>query len=253
MASRFLQQLRSVIRTRGYSSSTERAYVDWARRFIRFHNLKHPAELHDAEVIAFLTHLAVDRKVSAGTQNQALNALVFMYRHVLKLPLGDITAATRAKRPLKLPVVLTRQEVRLILNNLEGVHRLIASLLYGSGLRLLESLRLRVKDLDFEYRSVHVHNGKGQKDRIVALPDTLVKPLQRHLHQVQMIHESDIARGLGGVQLPNALARKYKNANREFKWQYVFPASRPSVTRAPGFEADFTWIHPRCRKLCARL
>jgi len=183
--------------------------------------------MHDQEVVEFLTYLAVERNVSASTQNQALNALVFLYKRLLDNPLGDITAAARAKKPQRLPVVLTREEVSKLLIRLEGVHRLIGSLLYGSGLRLLEGLRLRVKDIDFGYSSIHVQQGKGGRDRIVVLPQPLKQPLAVHIHQVRLIHAQDINNGLGEVYLPKALARKYTNAATEWKWQFLFPASRP--------------------------
>lgn len=221
-----LDQLRHTLRTRNYSLRTEDSYVHWVRRYILFHNKRHPAELGDAAVVAFLTHLAVDRKVSANTQNQALNALVFLYKQVLRQPLGDISAAARAKRPQRLPTVLSREEVTTILIRLEGKHRTVGALLYGSGLRLMECLRLRVKDLDFNYSCIHVHDGKGAKDRIVSLPEQLHAPLKRLLHEAQLLHDADRAKGLGDVWMPPALRRKYPNASTEWKWQYVFPASR---------------------------
>ncbi len=224
MASKLLDQLRHAIRVRNYSIRTEQAYVQWVRRFILFHNKRHPERMHDAEVVAYLTHLAVNRHVAGNTQNQALNALVFLYKNVLANPLGDISAAARAKRPKKLPVVLSREEVKAVLIRLTGAHQLIGAVLYGSGLRLMECLRLRVKDVDFEYRSLHIHNGKGMKDRIVALPGPILQPLKAHLHQVQLIHEADLKSGKGRVYMPIALARKYPKAKLEWKWQYLFPA-----------------------------
>lgn len=202
--------------------------MHWAKRYILFHKKRHPSELYDDAVVAFLTHLAVDRKVSANTQNQALNALAFLYRQVLNRPLGDISAAARAKKPQRLPVVLSRDEVKDILVRLHGNNRMIASLLYGSGLRLMECLRLRVKDLDFNYSCIHVHDGKGAKDRIVTLPTQLHLPLRRQLHEARLLHESDVKRGQGAVWLPPALARKYPAAMMEWKWQFIFPASRTS-------------------------
>lgn len=228
MSSKLLDQLRHTIRVRNYSIRTEEAYVQWARRFILFHRKRHPAEMHDAEVVQFLTHLAVKRNVAANTQNQALNALVFLYKNVLDRPLGDISAATRAKKPKNLPVVLNRDEVKQLLIRLKGVHRMVGGLLYGSGLRLTECLRLRVKDVDFEYSCIHIHNGKGAKDRIVTLPPALHQPLKGHLHQVRLVHTADLERGYGEVHLPSALARKYRSASKEWKWQYLFPATRTS-------------------------
>jgi|TARA_B100001971_G_scaffold214040_1_gene249437 integron integrase len=206
---------------RNYSIRTEQAYVSWVKRFILFHQKKHPKEMHDAEVVAFLSHLAVNRNVSASTQNQALNALVYFYRNVMGNPLGE---TAHAKRPVKLPVVLSRDEVALILNELRGTHRLIGAMLYGSGLRVMEGLRLRVKDADYAYSCLHIQDGKGQKDRIVNLAPQLHVPLKVHLEQVKLTHQADLVNGFGSVFLPYALSRKYKNAPRERKWQYVFPS-----------------------------
>ena len=228
MPERLLDQLRRAIRTLNYSPRTEQAYTQWARRYIRFHRLRHPADMHDRQVIEFLSYLAVERDVSANTQNQALNALVFLYRHVLANPLGDISSSVRARKPQKLPVVLSREEVKALLVQLQGVHQLIGSLLYGSGLRLLECLQLRVRDLDFNYSCIHIHNGKGAKDRIVALPKQLHQPLASHLHQTRMVHDADLAAGLGEVHLPVSIARKYVNDAIQWKWQYVFPSKRIS-------------------------
>ncbi len=228
MESKFLEQLREVIQTRHYSIRTEQAYVQWVKRFILFHHKRHPRDMHDPEVVQFLSHLAVKRKVSASTQNQALNALVFLYRYVLQNPLGDISAASRAKRPLKLPVVLNRDEIRNVLLRLDGTHRLLGALLYGSGLRLLEGLRLRVKDLDFSYSCIHVHDGKGGKDRIVVFPPELHPAFSLHLHQLQSLYQLELDKGTDGTFIPPALARKYPNAGKEWKWQYVFPAARLS-------------------------
>ncbi|HHM04637.1 MAG TPA: integron integrase [Gammaproteobacteria bacterium] len=224
----FLSQVRAAIRVRHYSIRTEEAYVTWIKRFIFFHDKRHPRELGDGEVEAFLTFLAVDRNVSPSTQNQALNALNFLYKEVLKSPLGKIHSV-RAKKPAKLPVVLTPEEVALVFTHLEGVHWLAACLMYGSGLRLMECLRLRVMNIDFRRRAIYVVNGKGAKDRVVTLADEIVKPLQRHLESVKNTHQKDLADGFGRVYLPYALARKYRNAPLEWGWQYVFPASRRSV------------------------
>ena len=188
----FLQQVRNAIRIRHYSVRTEQAYVDWTRRFILFHGKRHPNELGESEVGRFLTWLAVERNVAPSTQNQALNALVFLYRHVIDRPLGDITNATRAKKPQKLPVVLTQDETKRLFRHLDGNQWLPVCLLYGSGLRLMECLRLRVKDLDFDHRAIIVRSGKGGKDRVVTLPDVLIVPLQRHLASVRNLHEKDL-------------------------------------------------------------
>ena len=228
MASELLDQLRSAIRAKGYSIRTEQAYVGWVIRYIRFHKLQHPNQLDDTHVAEFLTHLAVNRNVAANTQNQALSAILFLYRHVLRKPLGPITNAVRAKKPQKLPVVLHRDEVRLVLNELTGVYKLIGALLYGSGLRLLEGLRLRVKDINYEYQTLHVHDAKGAKDRIVTFPEVLHQPVKAQLQQTQLLHQSDLARGYGEVYLPHALSRKYKSAARTWAWQYVFPANKLS-------------------------
>ena len=232
LASPFLNEIRAVVRVRNYSIQTEKVYVGWAKRFIRFHQNKHPAELHDSEVIAYLTYLAVTRNVSASSQNQALNALVFMYRYVVKKPLGDITTAVRAKLPKKLPVVLTRDEVTLLLRGLDGVHRLIGSLLYGSGLRISECIRLRVKHIDFNYCLLHIHNAKGQKDRIVTLAPQLLDPLELQISQVKQLHAADLADGYGNVFMPNALQGKFNAASRSLPWQYVFPSK--TLSKDPG-------------------
>lgn len=226
---RLLDQLRQQIRVRNYSIRTETVYAEWAKRFIRFHRYRHPAEMGAAEIEAFLTHLAVTRNVSASTQNQALAALLFLYKEVLKLQLPWLEGIVRAKKPRHLPVVLTREEVGAVLGQLEGVRWIVASLLYGSGLRLLEALRLRVKDVDFARGEVLVRDGKGQKDRVTMLPQRLVLPLQQHLRQAELLHQKDLAEGFGLANLPFALARKYPNAAAEWGWQFVFPSINRSV------------------------
>ena len=228
MPTKLLDRLRSAIRVRGYSIRTERAYVNWVVRFVRFHGSRHPEELNEDDITAFLTHLAVNQDVAPNTQNQALSALLFLYKVVLRKPLGPVNAI-RAKKPQKLPVVLTREEVRRTLNEMRGIYRLLAAILYGSGLRLMELLRMRVKDLDFEYRSLHIHDGKGAKDRVVTFPKALHSPIQVHLEQVRIMHNADLAQGLGEVYLPNALRRKYRSAAREWHWQYVFPSEKLSL------------------------
>jgi integron integrase len=225
----FLNEVIKAVRVRHYSIRTEKAYVGWTKRYILFHNKRHPRDMGAEEVGAFLSFFAVDSNVAASTQNQALNALVFLYRAVLDQPLGELQGVVRAKKPRKLPVVLSRNEVRQVLCNLQGLHWLAACLLYGSGLRLMECVRLRVKDLDFEHRAIIVREGKGGKDRIVTFPDELMVPLQRHLGHVRNIHEKDLADGFGAVWLPHALARKYPNAPVQWGWQYVFPATRRSL------------------------
>lgn len=232
----FIEEVREAIRVRHYSIRTEQAYVDWIRRFILFHGKRHPRDLGEAEVRRFLTYLAVDRNVAASTQNQALNALVFVYRAVIGRPLGEIDEVVRARRPQRLPVVLSRDEVRRLLLHLDGDHWLAACLMYGSGLRLMECVRLRVKDLDFDHRAIFVRDGKGAKDRIVTLPDELIPVLGRQLETVRNVHRKDLADGFGAVWLPHALERKYPNAPKEWGWQYVLPATRRSVDPRSGTE-----------------
>ena len=207
--SKLLDQVRDTARTLHYSIRTEEAYGAWVRKFILFHDKRHPAEMGEVEVGAFLTHLAVDRDVAASTQNQALAALLFLYREVLKLPLDWIDDVVRARRPARLPVVLSREEVRAVLAGIEGEKGLAARLLYGSGLRLLECLRLRIKDVDFGQNQLIVRDGKGQKDRPTVLPESLVDPLRRQIGLVTVRHEQDVAEEHGRVYLPFALERKY--------------------------------------------
>jgi len=228
---KLLDQVRDVIRLKHYSIRTEEAYVSWIRRYILFHNKRHPREMGSREIEAFLTHLAVNKHVAASTQNQAFNALLFLYREVLKIQPDDSIDAVRAKRPKRLPTILTKEEVHRVLDAMSGAYLLMAKLLYGSGLRLMECLRLRVKDIDFEQNQIFVREGKGMKDRVTVLPDSLKAPLQQHLKQVKMIHEGDLANGYGCVYLPFALERKYLNANREWIWQYVFPSK--SLSKDP--------------------
>jgi integron integrase len=223
---KLLDQVRDAIRTRHYSYRTEEAYVGWIRRFIVFHQKRHPAEMGKLEIEQFLTALAVERHVSASTQNQALAALLFLYQQVLGCDPGWLDDVVRAKRPQRLPVVLTRAEVGALLAALTGVRWIMATLLYGSGLRLKECLRLRVKDVEFERNEILVREGKGNKDRVTMLAGAVREPLLTHLERVRRLHGRDLQAGFGRVQLPDALARKYPNANREWGWQWVFPASR---------------------------
>ena len=231
---RLLDQVRQKLRTLHYSYRTEQQYLHWVRRYILFHDKRHPASLGAAEVEAFLTHLAVDRKVSASTQNQALSAILFLYQKVLEIDLPWLDGVVRAKPSQYLPVVLTPDEARAILDRMEGPTRLIANLMYGAGLRISEALQLRVKDLNFAYRQVLVRGGKGGKDRVTILPDSLVSPLQTHLAAVRLDHDHALRRGYGGVEMPFALDRKYPKAHLEWGWQYVFPAARPSVDPRSG-------------------
>jgi len=220
----FLNQIRETLTTGGYSTRTIKAYTDWTHRFILFHNKKHPQEMGADEVSAFLTHLAVERNVSPATQNQALNALVYVYKHVIKKELGQFSAK-RSTKEKKLPVVLSRKEVGSILHHMDGVYLLAASLLYGAGLRLMECLRLRIKDIDFSQSHIMVRQGKGFKDRTTLFPAGLREALSHHIDGVHMQYERDLTKGIANVTLPYALARKYPNAPSEWGWQYVFQAS----------------------------
>lgn len=231
---KLLDQARRAIRLKHYSIRTEQAYVAWIRRYVLFHEMRHPAQMGEAQVRGFLSHLATDENVAASTQNQALSALLFLYTHVLERPLGEIADAVRARRSRKLPVVFTREEARAILDHMNGTPQLAASLLYGSGLRLLECLRLRVKDVDFGRNEVVVRDGKGAKDRPAVLPTTLRKPLRVHLERVRNLHEKDLEAGFGEVYLPHAFARKDAGAARSWRWQYVFPSPRRSVDPRSG-------------------
>ena len=236
---RLLDAVRTACRIRHYSLRTETAYASWARRFCRFHRdaagrPRHPATLGEAEVAAFLAHLAEDRQVAASTQNQALAAILFLYDAVLARPLEQIDPFPRAKRPRRLPVVLTRAEVEAVLARMDGVHRLVAQILYGSGLRLLEGLRLRVKDVGLDEGHLIVREGKGDKDRITVLPSAVEEPLRAQLAVVRALHARDLADGYGAVYLPTALAHKYPNAATETAWQYVFPAAKRSVDPRSG-------------------
>ena len=231
---RLLDQVRDAIRLKHYSIRTEQAYVNWIKRYIFFHNLEHPRDMGIPEIEAFLTHLAVDKNVAASTQNQAFAALLFLYREVLKIDLEGPIDSIRAKKPQRLPTVMTREEVMAVITAMSGTFQLIAKLLYGSGLRLIECLRLRVKDIDFAQHQIIVRDGKGMKDRVTMLPDTLVEPLREHLQRVKMLHQQDLAEGYGAVYLPAALERKYPHANREWIWQYVFPAAKRSKDPRSG-------------------
>jgi len=222
---KLLVRVREAIRMRQYSPRTEEAYVQWIRRYIFFHKLRHPADLGTDEVRAYLSHLAVRRQVSASTQNQAFAALLFLYRQVLGRDLGPLGDVVRAKRPRRLPVVLTPEEVEQVLAHVDGVTLLICRLLYGSGMRLLECLGARVKDLDFQRNEITVRDGKGRKDRVTLLPTTCAPALNDHLERVRRLHENDLRNGLGRAPLPDALQRKYPSADRHWGWQFVFPAS----------------------------
>lgn len=220
---KLMDRVREALRARHYSNRTEDAYCNWIRRFIRFHGLRHPAEMGEREINEFLTDLAVNGKVSASTQNQALSALLFLYRSVIGREIGALGEVVRARKSHHLPVVMTREEVRAVLCELEGDAWLMASLLYGSGLRLSECLRLRVQDVDFERGEILVRDAKGNKDRVTMLSAGIAAPLREQLIRARGVHERDLADGWGRVELPNALDRKYPNAAREWSWQWVFP------------------------------
>jgi integron integrase len=231
---KLLDRVRWHLRVKRYSIRTEQVYVDWIRRYILFHGKRHPEEMGEKEIAEFLTHLAIEKHVAASTQNQALSALLFLYQQVLDHKLDYIDKIERVKRPAKVPVVFTRAEARAVLARLKGDYRLMAHLLYGSGLRLLECLRLRVKDVDFGYRQITVREGKGMRERVTLLPERLCRPLQAHLARVKELHRQDLAHGGGTVFLPSALHRKYPNAAREWIWQYVFPAEKLSIDPRSG-------------------
>ena len=231
---RLLDRVRAAIRTRHYSIRTEDAYAGWVRRFIVFHGKRHPDEMGEAEINAFVSDLATRGRVAASTQTQALSALLFLYREVLGRPVDSLGDVVRAKRPERLPVVLTRDEVKAVLARLEGSPRLVATLLYGTGMRLLECLRLRVKDIDFARNQILIRDGKGMKDRLTMLPVAVRQPLQRHLAAVRALHEADLREGFGAVYLPDALARKYPAAAKWWGWQWIFPARERSVDPRAG-------------------
>lgn len=231
---KLLDQVRDKIRLKHYSIRTEQAYVDWVKRFVLFSGKRHPSTMGAAEVEAFLTHLAVDGKVSASTQNQAKSAILFLYREVLQQELPWLDNVEQAKTSRRLPVVLTHAEVAAVLERLKGVHALLGRLLYGTGMRLMEGMRLRVKDVEFTRKEIIVRDGKGFKDRVTMLPLSLVEPLKTHLVRVKQQHEDDLRAGFGSVYLPYALERKYPNAGREWGWQYVFPSAQFSVDPRSG-------------------
>lgn len=232
--SKLLEQMREIMRLKHLSYRTEQAYISWTKRFIVFHDKRHPKDMGAAEIRAFLTHLTVHEHVAASTQNGALNALLFLYRHVLRQPFPDLGEIERAKRPRRVPTVFTQEEVQQLLPHLTGVPHLMASLLYGAGLRLRECVRLRVKDVDVAYRQIIVRNGKGAQDRITVLPQSLIAPLQRHLSKVKLLHEEDLLAGYGEVYLPYAFARKDPSAGTSWVWQYVFPAAQRSLDPRSG-------------------
>jgi len=231
---RLLEAVRLAIRARFYSYRTEQTYVYWIRQYVRFHRMRHPQEMSEEHVGEYLTWLAVDREVSQATQNLVLNALLFLYKHVLNRPLGELPRVVRARKQIRLPVVLNVDEVGALLSHLDGLHWMVAGVLYGAGLRLREALGLRVKDLDFSHRAIIVRQGKGGKDRVVTLPYVLLEPLRNQLRARRNEHTRDLAHGVGEAWLPVALTRKYPNAPFEFAWQFVFAASRPGPDPRTG-------------------
>lgn len=233
---KLLDQVRDKIRVKHYSIRTETQYLQWIKRFIFFHGKRHPRDLGAVEVEAFLSHLATEGNVSASTQNQALSALLFLYREVLGVVLPWMDTMVRAKKPQRLPVVLNRSEIALVMERMEGTYSLMARLLYGTGMRLMECCRLRVKDIDFGQREILIREGKGAKDRVTMLPETLILPLQEHLAKRRRLYEDDFGKGMAEVFLPDALARKYPSAASEWAWQYVFPSGSYSVDPRSGHE-----------------
>lgn len=232
--SKLLGRMRDDIRRRHYSIRTEQAYLDWARRYILFHGKRHPNDLGEAEITTFLNHLAVERNVAASTQNQALNALLFLYKQTLGREEVHLDNLTRAKRPERLPSVFERDEVERLIGQLEGTHQLIAALLYGAGLRLIECLRLRIQDIEFGRNQIIVRSGKGAKDRVTLLPPALVEPIRKQMAVAKALHAGDLAEGKGEVYLPYALEKKYPNAARQWGWQYLFPAPDTAIDPRSG-------------------
>ena len=226
---KLLDMVTQVIRTKHFSIRTEEAYTGWIKRYILFHNKRHPRDMGESEVSSFLSSLATKNKVSASTQNQALSAIVFLYKNVIKKDLGMFTNIEKAKRPKRLPIVFSKIEAQKILSKLRDEKWIMVSLLYGAGLRLMDCLRLRVKDIDFDYKQITVRNGKGNKDRVTILPETVINPLKNHLLNVKELHNNDLKQGYGSVYIPPALSRKYPHADKELGWQYVFPAKNRSI------------------------
>ncbi len=240
---KLLDQTRDALRRNNYAYRTEQAYISWIKRYIFFHNLKHPQDLTERDIEAYLTHLAVQKKVAPSTQNQALAALQFLYRVVLKITLDEEILPLPARRSKHIPVVLSRQEVKAVLAQLSGTYLLICQLLYGCGLRVTECLTLRIQDLDFDRNEITVRSGKGNKDRRTMLPETVSHPLVRHLKEVKIAHDNALEEGYGAVALPHALGRKYSSAAQEWNWQYVFPDHKRSTDPRSG-EVRRHHLHP---------
>jgi integron integrase len=232
---KLLDQYRDVLRIKHYSPRTEDTYILWVKNYIIFHGKRHPKEMGIPEIGQYLTHLATKQQVAASTQNQAFSAILFLYRHVLNIQLDELQLAElRPQRSKTVPIVLSKDEVKRLIANLTGTNKLIAQVMYGGGLRVMECMRLRVKDIDFDNHQVIVRDGKGENDRFTILPDSLIQPLQLHLRYVKSLHEKDLADGFGSVYLPYALERKYKNANKDWIWQYLFPAPEISTDKRTG-------------------
>ena len=233
---RLLEEVRDFMRLKHYSIHTERSYCDWIKRYVSFHQMTSRDDMHSGEkkIEQFLTDLAVNHHIAPATQNQAMNALVFLYKHILKIPLQEEINAVRAPKKLNIPVVLTRDEVKKIIQSMAGVPQLVVKLLYGSGIRIIEAVRLRVHDVDYKMKQLVVRSGKGNKDRVTTFPASIIPFMQNHLERVKLMHEADLARGFGEVYLPYALERKYKNAARDWNWQYIFPSGKLSVDPRSG-------------------
>lgn len=230
---KLVDQIKTAIRVRHYSKRTEEAYIRWVTEYIKFHNKKHPAEMGSKEISEFINYLAIRKNVSPSTQNLALCAIIFLYKHILKKEINEVDIVW-AKKPKKLPVVFARKEVKAVMKQLTGVNWIMANLLYGSGLRLMECIRLRVKDIEFEFDQIIVRDGKGRKDRVTVLPAILKEKLKEHLKRVGKLHNKDLEKGLGSVYLPYALDKKYPNAGKEIGWQYVFPSPQISIDKRTG-------------------
>lgn len=246
--SNLLDQVRNVARVRHLAFRSEESYVNWIKRFVLFHDMRHPSQMGKVEVEEFLTHLAVQGAVASSTQNQALSAILFLYRHVLHLQLPWLDNVVRAKRPKRLPIVLSRSEVSSLFLHLDGTPRLVAGILYGAGLRLMEALRLRIHDLDFDYLQILVRDGKGGKDRHTVLPSGLISDMERHLSMVRSIHQGDLENGEGQVKLPSALARKYPSRAAEWGWQWVFPSPSFSPDPRDGIVRRHHLYHQRIQR-----
>ena len=248
-AKKLLDQYGEFLRNRHYSLRTEKTYIGWVRQYILFHNKRHPREMGVAEINDFITYLVNQKSVSASTQNQAISAILFLYRNVLQIELDEkALVSIRPTRPKRIPTVLSRDEAKKVIAQMDGIYKIMTQIMYGSGLRLMEVMRLRVKDLDFANRQIIVRDGKGENDRVTMFPDVLLEPLRSHLRQVKAQHEMDLKLGFGNVYLPYALERKYPNAGREFAWQYVFPAPNLSIDPVSGIQQRHHWNESALQK-----